>query len=181
MIVYHGSDSNFKQLKISKSLTKRSSTLDNEGVGIYFTTDIDTARGYGKYLYTLEINDFNFRDFRNIKVCSQFMYDLVNTLIKVFNVNIGRYIDINSYITRVHVGGISIYNIGKDIAFNLDNNAEFYTSYNKTQREKVYRFLKKYCSTQLKSYMFTYHIPNIGVIKVIEHDVVRIVNKEFSY
>ena len=48
MIVYHGSNSNFKSLRISKSLVKHNSTLLNEGLGIYFSTDKEVARSYGK-------------------------------------------------------------------------------------------------------------------------------------
>lgn len=36
MLVYHGSNSNFRTLRISKSLVKHDSTLENEGLGIYF-------------------------------------------------------------------------------------------------------------------------------------------------
>ena len=57
MVVYHGSNSNFKKLRISKDLVKRESTKTNEGMGIYFTTDKEIARSYGKYIYTIEIND----------------------------------------------------------------------------------------------------------------------------
>ena len=39
MIVYHGSDSNFRKLRIAKELVKNSSTMLNEGMGIYFFTN----------------------------------------------------------------------------------------------------------------------------------------------
>lgn len=66
MIVYHGSNSNFKKLRIAKSLVKHQSTLENEGLGIYFTTDKEIARSYGKWIYSLEIPD-DMIDFRNKK------------------------------------------------------------------------------------------------------------------
>lgn len=44
MIAYHGSDSNFKTFRLSKSLVKHNSTLENEGLGIYFSTDIEMEK-----------------------------------------------------------------------------------------------------------------------------------------
>ena len=93
MIAYHGSNSNFRQLRIAKSLVKHTSTLDNEGLGIYFSTDKEVAKSYGKYLYTLEINNKYFRDFRNIKTCRQYLALLSQEVYKRFKIDILYFID----------------------------------------------------------------------------------------
>lgn len=64
MIAYHGSNRNFKKLRISKQLVQRTSTELNEGIGIYFSTNKRVAESYGNYVYILEINDKYFKDFR---------------------------------------------------------------------------------------------------------------------
>ena len=76
MIVYHGSNSNFTKLRIAKSLVKNSSTLENEGPGIYFSTDKSVAKHYGKYVYTLDINDKYFLDSRNAVICKKCLYSI---------------------------------------------------------------------------------------------------------
>ena len=43
MRVYHGSSHNFKKLRIDKHLVNYESTLLNEGLGIYFSTDFEIA------------------------------------------------------------------------------------------------------------------------------------------
>jgi len=77
MIAYHGSNSCFKNLRIHKSLVKSSATALNEGLGIYFSLDRDVASSYGKYMYTLEINDNYIKDFRVLAVCKKYVADLI--------------------------------------------------------------------------------------------------------
>lgn len=68
MVVYHGSNRRFKSLRISKSLVNGRGSLENEGLGIYFSTDRDVACSYGKYVYRLYVNDKVLKDFRK-EVC----------------------------------------------------------------------------------------------------------------
>lgn len=83
MIVYHGSNSNFRTLRISKNLVNHKSTITNEGLGIYFSTNLDVAKSYGKYIYTLEINDKVLIDFRSRGNCRRYLAKLANIFIKI--------------------------------------------------------------------------------------------------
>ena len=181
MIVYHGSDSNFKQLRIAKSLVKHRSTLENEGLGVYFALDKEVARSYGKYIYTLDINNKYLKDFRNASVCDSYLRRIAEEIQKDININILYYIDLNQFITRMCCGGISIASTCEDIYNILENNEDWYIVTNKSRRERAYKVLRNYDKNHLYAYLFMYHIPNIGVIKVIDDNVVKIVKKESSY
>ena len=181
MIVYHGSDSNFKQLRISKSLVKHRSTLDNEGLGIYFALDKEAARSYGKYIYTLDINKKYLKDFRNTLICESYLRGIAEEIQKGININILYYIDYKQFAMRMNCGGISIASTCEDIYNILENSENWYNVTNKSRRERAYKVLRNYDKKHLYAYLFMYHIPNIGVIKVIDENVVKIVGKESSY
>lgn len=178
MIVYHGSNSNFKKLRISKALVQHESTLLNEGIGIYFSTDKKVAESYGKYLYILEINDKQFIDYRVKRNCTNCIQKLLRAVYKEAGVNVGIYFDIQNFIDRMYTGGQAIYTIGKDIAEILDNTSEFYCDFSQSRRDRIYRALRRSDRERAKVYMFNYHIPNIGVIKDVSESTVRIVTKE---
>lgn len=180
MIVYHGSDSNFKQLRIAKDLVKRISTADNEGMGIYFSTDKMVARSYGKYIYTLEVNDDCFLDFRKESVCKSYVNKIIQEVYQKCGVNLYYYFDSNHLCNRMYWGGQSIYMVGKEISDVLDSTDKFYCSFTETKRREVYRVLRSY-DKRLKAYMFNYHIKDIGVLKSVDDNVVKIINKESSY
>lgn len=76
MIIYHGSNHRFEKPRISRSLTEKKSTAENEGAGLYFSTDRSVAESYGKYLYVIEIDDKDIMDFRKKSVCKQYVNDL---------------------------------------------------------------------------------------------------------
>lgn len=177
MIVYHGSDSNFKKLRISKDLVKHRSTLDNEGLGIYFSTDISVAENYGKYIYVLEINDSCFHDFRQVKQCEIYVRNICYDVLKKTGVDISKYIDISLLILYMKTGGIAISGVGREIYMLLDSNENWF-KLSKSKIQAVYRLLSKYDKFCPKAYMFTYHISNIGVIKDVSEDVVRIIDKK---
>lgn len=180
MLVYHGSDSNFKKLRIAKSLVKHESTLTNEGMGIYFSTDKEIAKSYGKYIYTLEINDKCFVDFRNRTKCRLYVAKLANSVYQKTGVDILQYINLEETADRMYWGGLSICGVGREIYLLLDSNEKFY-QLPQGKIEKIYQMLRAYDKKQLNVYMFNYHIKNIGVIKKVNEDVVRIVKKENSY
>lgn len=179
MIVYHGSNSNFRKLKISKSLVKHTSTLGNEGLGIYFSTDPSVANSYGKYLYTLEINDRAFIDMRKKVNCTKYIRKIIGAVYKETGVNIGMYFDFQSTIDRLYYGGQAVFSVGHDIAEVLDNTDEFYDSgLSQTKKSNVYRVLRRMDKECPKAYMFNYHIKNIGVIKDVSEEYVRIIKRE---
>lgn len=180
MIVYHGSNHNFKTLKISKSLVRYNSTLENEGMGIYFSTDKEIARGYGKYIYTLEVNDKCFIDLRNKHNCVKYIDRLRKFVYAESNIDIGRYMDLSITVNYLYSGGISIYNLSREIWMNLDS-SELWYKLSQTRRNRVYTLLKRFDKANAKVYMFNYTIKNIGVIKDVNENIVRIISKENSY
>jgi len=57
-IVYHGSNANISKLEPKYMMLDHANS--QEGVGIYFTTEISTAKRYGKNIYTTEVEHTNF-------------------------------------------------------------------------------------------------------------------------
>ena len=180
MIVYHGSNANFKQLRISSSLVKRESTKTNEGMGIYFSTNKEVAKSYGKYLYTLEINDKYFKDFRRRTICRLHIAEVAKKIYKELKIDILEYINMQEISERMYWGGQAICSVGREIYLLLDSNEKWYKLH-QYKIDRVYQILRAYDKKSLKVYMFNYHIKDIGVIKDVSEDVVRIVNKEKLY
>lgn len=181
MIAYHGSNSNFKRFKISKSLCNKVSTALNEGYGIYFTTDIETARSYGKYLYTIEINNKYLIDFRKRENCIRYIKGVQQYTYDKFGVDIGHYIDLGTLTNNMCLGGLTICTICNEINQLLDNLENWHTGVCQSKRQAIESMLRTYDKKRLTAYMFNYSIKNTGVIKKIDDDIVRIVNKSFSY
>lgn len=184
MIVYHGSNSIFKTLKISKKLVKHQSTLDNEGLGIYFSTDIEVARSYGKYIYTLGINDMYFHDFRNFGTCANYISEIRTKVFKETGIDVYSFMYVGALEdlrTRLHCGGLAVCGVGREIELMLDSSDYFYTSLSNTTIQKIFNILKYFDKHCPSVYMFTYHIQNIGVIKDVSEDVVKILSRERSY
>lgn len=180
MIVYHGSNSNFKTLRIDKKLVKHQSTLDNEGLGIYFSTDRSVAESYGKYVYVLEINDYYFSDFRNYDTCYNYVSHIVNIIKNEVGINLSDYMyrgALESTVDRLNLGGLAISGVGRELSLLLDSEESFF-KLSETKRNKIFRLLKQCDKNCPKAYMFTYHIENIGVIKDVSESVVRIIRKE---
>lgn len=181
MIVYHGSNSCFKNLRIHPSLVKHNSTMLNEGLGIYFATDKEVATSYGKYLYTLEINNNYFSDFRVLSVCKKYIQELVKYIYLKEKVDISKYFDANIVAQYMVNGGIAISGVGREVYMLLDSNEKWYFRNQSSTIERVYKLLSKYDQEHLFAYMFTYHIQNIGVIKSVESNIVRIVSRDRLY
>lgn len=175
MIAYHGSNHNFKTLRIRKDLTRKAS-VDNEGYGIYFSTDKSVALSYGKYLYTLEINDSVLCDMRSVRVCMAYVKSLENDLYKCYGVRLSRYTDLPMVARYLAEGRVAISGIGREIHNILDSVYNFYMDYG-TRCESIWRFLESWNGIP-KAYMFTYRIKDSGIIRDVSPDVVRIVSKE---
>lgn len=180
MIAYHGSNSNFKKLRIAKELIRRESTKTNEGMGIYFSTDKEVARSYGKYLYTLEINDKYFVDFRARGKCRLYLGKLAQKIYKELKIDILDYISLEETADRMYWGGLAISRVGREVYMLLDSNEKFYREVPQSKISRIYQILRAYDKKNLYAYMFRYHIKNIGVLKTVDEKVVRIVSKEQS-
>lgn len=177
MLVYHGSNSNFKNLRISKSLVKSSATLVNEGIGIYFSTKREVAESYGKYIYTIEIDDKYITDFTKKSNCKKYINEIVKEVEKQTQINILDYFNHSILVECMFEGKVGICGTCREIELLLDSN-EYWWSLEEKQINKVYDILKKYESKNLKAYLFNYNIENIGVIKKLNNDMIKIINKE---
>ena len=181
MIVYHGSTHRFQKLKVGKSLVDKRSTLDNEGCGIYFSTNRSVAESYGPYIYTLDINEDHFKDFRKRKTCEEYVNSLCQYINSKTGVDIRQYADLDSVVKYAKLGGIAISGIGREVALVLDSTETFYLNLSSSKRERIYQLLRNYDRKHLDAYMFEYHIKDIGVIKNVSKDVVKIVSREQWY
>lgn len=181
MLVYHGSDSNFKNLRISKSLVKHQSTLENEGLGIYFSTDREVARSYGKYIYSLYVNDSYLLDFRKKSVCVSYMTKIIGYVRAKSGIDIRRIIDVNPTISRMYLGGTAISRVGQELKLVLDSSEYFWCGLNEKQRGAIIKALG-YCDRHCPvAYLFNYSIKNTGIVKSVDENVVIIYKKENSY
>ena len=182
MIVYHGSNSNFKKLKISETLVRWGSTRTNEGTGIYFSQDIDCARSYGRYLYTLDINNNKLHDFTKWNTCFGYYLKIKKGILERTGVNIGMYLPSQVVLNAVEYlmnGGIAVSGFGGELNLLLDSNEAYYRL-SESKRSAVEAYLRRCDRKPPEAYLFSYHIPFVGVIKDVSEDVVRIVGKELS-
>lgn len=178
MIAYHGSSHNFRTLRLCPKYTGQS-TRENEGVGIYFSTNRSVAESYGKYIYTLEINDDVLLDFRKKTVARKYVNTMLADVRKKTQVPVQNYLDVTSLADYIVNGRVFIANLGKrEISLLLDSTEHWYTDgITETQRQNVYRALRQE-DKKLKAYMFPYHIKDIGVIKDVSPEIVKIIGKE---
>lgn len=183
MIVYHGSNSNFRHLRIAKSLVQHQSTMENEGMGIYFSTDISVAASYGRYIYTLEINDDCICDFTKKDKCQLYIDQIVKDVYNEFSVDITDYIGsmLDTIVERLYLGGISFDGLGREIQLCLDSTDQWYMNrLSDRKREQIFQYLGRYGKKHLRAYLFNYNIKGIGVLKTVSDDVVKIVSKQES-
>lgn len=179
MIVYHGSNSRFETLRISKSLVKSDASALNEGMGIYFSTFKSVACSYGKYVYTLEINDDCLIDFRKKPIIRKYLKGIENEIYKTEKIYISRYVDLNSLVEYIYQGNIAISGICREIELLLDSN-EYWYKCTPAQIERVYEILRKYDKKHQIGYLFNYNIMGIGILRKVGPEIVRIVKREKS-
>lgn len=180
MRVYHGSDRNFKKLRIGKSLVRCDSTIDNEGIGIYFSLDKKVAKSYGKYLYTLEINDDCILDFRSKSVCNWYVNRITQDIYRKTNVDISEFIDLSNVSDRMYWGELAIANTCREIYMLLDS-TESWFNLSESKINKIYSMLRAYDKKHLQAYLFNYIIKDTGIIKNVDESVVELVHKQRSY
>ena len=177
MIVYHGSNKCFRTLKISDRLVRSDASKLNEGIGIYFSTDKDVASSYGKYVYTLEINNKYIYDFRSKSGIKHYIVKVAFDIYEKYEIDILKYIDIDILIEYIYSGNIAISAICREIYLILDSNESWYKVAG-DKMDKVYKFLEKYDKQKQVVYLFNYNIKGIGVIKKVGDDIVRIISRE---
>jgi len=194
MIVYHGSNSNFNQLKISRNLVhweKEHTDKDEitfkfmplghtEDIGIYFSTDKETAKQYGKYLYTLEINDKYVKDFKSRTICRLFLAKMAQEIYRKLDVDLLEYINLEQLSEQMYWHKIGISTIYSDIEHILYYDKSFSTL-SPSKIDRVNQMIRAYCKKEATVFMFNSNVKGEGIIKKIEDDIVKIIHKEQSY
>lgn len=177
MIAYHGSNSNFKTLRIAKNLVHSSGTMLNEGMGIYFSLRQDVASSYGKYLYVLDVADSWVNDFRKIGVCRTYINSICNHILKVIGLDISRFFSCNLVAQYVCEGRVAVSGVGHEIQLNLDSSGDWYERVSPAKIEAVWKLLDYYDKNCPKVFLFNYNIPDCGVIKDVSSEIVVIQQK----
>lgn len=178
MIVYHGSNRRFRKLRVSKELVSREFSELNEGLGIYISLNKSVAASYGKYIYTLEVNDKKLLDFRKKRVCKAYIYEVMREIFKItgfpFIVTPN---DVNMIAENIYAGAVAVSGLPRELELLFDSKERWY-EYSKTKREQIVRTARRFCKETQQAYLFNYNIPNIGIIKDTSEDVVKIVSCE---
>lgn len=182
MIVYHGSNSNFKQLRIEKRLCKTKQKSLNEGYGIYFSTYSDVARAYGKYIYQLELNDRFVMDFNNRGTCEKYVNKLMEDIYLKFKVDARMLRTYKEVVNGLACGKIEIDKLGSELAVEIDNDYGLYEKYIDSMSIKKHESFISYIEGLNGKYLKAYTYPSneirgVGIIKDVSADVVRIINK----
>ena len=97
------------------------------------------------------------------------------------NLDFRKYISSNKFdilLNSLANGKIGISYLDKELTNLLESSEAFYRDHSDSAREIIYRKLRVSLKAKLKVYLFNNEIPNIGVIKDVGSDVVRIVGKE---
>ena len=75
-------------------------------------------------------------------------------------------------------GGLSIFDLAREIWLLLDSHEYWYTHFLDNQRNLILSSIRQFVKRNLSVYFFPYHIQGVGVIKDVSPLVVNIVSKE---
>jgi hypothetical protein len=180
MIVYHGSDRSFKELRIDSRLAVRATSSTEEGYGIYFSLDRETASKYGKYLYTLDVSERIGVVWNNLGA-RRFVVSLYDEVLEETGRYIGKFMNTERLINHIADGSVFINRLHEYIKYKLSNNPSATKVWSKTTINKVSEQVRRVIRKYVKAYVFTSIVPNTGILKDVSADVVQIVKKERLY
>lgn len=178
IIAYHGSSSCFDSLVIREDLVRSEATRMNEGVGIYFSLDRNVVQSYGKYIYTLEINGDCVVDFRKKAACTKYLKDLNDYFRRKYKIVINDFVDLRDVANLMHQGSLAISGVGREVYMVLDSNEGWYRRVPGDTIEKIYDELEEYDYNHQIAYLFNYNIQNIGILRKVDKNIVRIITRE---
>ena len=180
MIAWHGSCHNFQKFRISRALTSESS-LQNEGMGIYFSTDRSVAEAYGRYIYTIEINDRQLKDFRTLRACRKYISDMLEYARQKTGIDLSDIIDIENIAVYIHEGQIAVSGAARETELILDSSAYWYSAFSETARTRALQSLRAFENKNLAAYLLPetkYGIKGCGIIRKATPEVVTILSKK---
>lgn len=176
MIVYHGSNHKFSRLQIRTKLSS-SASLENQGAGIYFSTNKDVACSYGEILYTLEVNQDYLIDFCIMSSVRSYLNRVRKEVYWKTRLDIAEYISCTQLSQWIVEGRISPVCICREISLLLDSEEKFH-SLPISIVEKSGVILSKFDKTHQKVYLYPDTIPGVGVAKTASEKIIRIVDRE---
>lgn len=190
MIVYHGSNSNFNTLKVSKSLTKwiEGNNIDGittryfpsgyqEDTGIYFSLDEEEAKRYGRYLYMIEIDDKCVKDFTNKVNCNAYLAAIAVDINQKLQISLFDYINMAQLSELMYYGKIRISGIGNEIGLMLESNERF-NKIAESKRNRTYQLLRAWDKKEIQAILFNSPNKKEGIIKKVDKDHMRILGKK---
>lgn len=178
MVVYHGSNHNFKTLRISKSLASHDESTLVEGYGIYFSTFRDVAESYGKYVYVLNLNPAYIIDFREFKGCVKYLSSLREDVNKCYKVDIFKFLSLPPLVYGMVNGQFAVTRISNEVYLLLDSDPRWHELIGNSY-ESIMSYIRGY--DQQHQVIVLYNDPSIrgaGVVKRILPEAVKIYAKE---
>lgn len=178
MIGYHGTSHYIRKIRIAPKLSSNISK-DNEGVGCYFFTDSkEKAAAYGRYVYTLEIDD-PVPDFRKAETAMGYLEDMCQCVKSRMDLDISRFISFSLIADYITDGRIAVRDIGKEVWLHLDSSEPFYKAAGVKKAEKIQQLIKQYENQHLpNAWLFSASITNAGIVR--KESAVRIIRMERS-
>jgi hypothetical protein len=164
-ILYHGSNSDFKQFKIDESLVKHDiQTVLPEGVGVYMSHNRDFVKNYGKIIYIIEpLKILDFTKKSNIrKIIKDFLNKFDTEKIIINNLNINQ---LNNSIEMAYNGDMAIMKLLKELWMLSEENMYLNNNYEIDLYDYYDRLEEKYFNF-LKSGVIAYNDKNIGIIYI---------------
>lgn len=178
MIGYHGTSHYIRKIRIAPKLSSNASK-DNEGVGCYFFTDSkEKAAQYGRYVYTLEIDD-PVPDFRKTETAMAYLEDMRQYIKSRIDLDISCFISFSLIVDYIVDGRIAVRDIGKEVWLHLDSSEPFYKVAGIKKAEKIQQLIKRYENQHLpNAWLFSASITNVGIVR--KESAVRIIRMERS-
>lgn len=125
MILYHGSINKFNQFEIKEDILRTRKENLVEGVGVYMADNMEFVKGYGNYIYKIDIDNKDISDFTNRK----YILSIINKMENILNINFSSYFDIEDLILDVLEGWTQVTTLYKYITDILDSKESFYNDY----------------------------------------------------
>lgn len=122
--LFHSSNSKFEEFKISKELSNTELKQLKQGLGVYMSADKSSVENYGKYLYTINIDEKQISDFTN----KNYITSLFEKISKEVDVDLLGIIGVDTLVDCLSTGFYPVTNF-EDISLLLDSYDMFYFQY----------------------------------------------------
>ena len=166
MNLFHGSSHRFKTFRIGKHLSKRDPSSLMEGLGIYMTDvkNVEVARGYGRYIYKVEVKDSNI-----LNLCNRMtVRRLIRQSMISANINPPEKV-VNEVATGILDGSLSVIRGYKEITDWLDSMLTFYDEYGE-RSEKIFEVIERTYKQILNKYhVIKYNDRSLGKVYICIH------------